>query len=246
MSDQSGFRTAILDPQIPTPQGLTDPNGHPAGKRFSVYRNNVTVSLTEALEASFPVVRKIVGDEFFKAMAQVFLRAHPPSSPLMMQYGAEMPDFLSTFQPVSHLGYLPDVARLELAQRASYHAQDSSPIRPEEMQGADLMSASFTLAPTLQVLRSQWPLFGIWQANTTDGKAKPIARPEDVLITRPNYDPVVSYLPPGAADFIGALAQGESLGAAVIAPGDGFDPGPALSLLLSGSAITGLNYGNSK
>lgn len=75
---QTQFITAVLDPMIDTPQGLVDPNGNPAGKRFDVYRNNVVASLSDALGVAFPVVQKLVGDEFFRAMAGVYLRQHPP------------------------------------------------------------------------------------------------------------------------------------------------------------------------
>ena len=81
------FARALLDPEAEVPWGLTDPEGRPAPKRFSVYRNNVASSLTRALEAAFPTVRKLVGDEFFAAMAGVFLRAHPPQSRMLMLYG---------------------------------------------------------------------------------------------------------------------------------------------------------------
>ena len=53
MSDQSAFAAALMDPTQPAPEGLRDPFGGPAGKRFDVYRNNVAVSLTEALETGF-------------------------------------------------------------------------------------------------------------------------------------------------------------------------------------------------
>ena len=121
-TSQTQFRQAVLDPRAAIPEGLTGPAQRPAGRRFSVYRNNVAVSLAEALETAFPAVRKITGDEFFRAMAGVYLRAHPPASPILSQYGAEMPAFLTTSPPVKHLAYLPDVARLELALRAAYHA----------------------------------------------------------------------------------------------------------------------------
>ena len=68
------------------------------------------IGLTEALEAAFPVVRKLVGDEFFRAMAGVYLRTHPPKTPLMMFYGEAMPQFLSRFGPTKKFGYLPDIA----------------------------------------------------------------------------------------------------------------------------------------
>ncbi len=54
--DQTTLRRAILDPLATVPDGITDDRGRPALRRFAVYRNNVVVSLTEALETAFPVV----------------------------------------------------------------------------------------------------------------------------------------------------------------------------------------------
>ncbi len=244
MTIEAEFRGAVLDSQRQAPEGLTGPDGRPAGRRFDVYRNNVAVSLTEALEVAFPVVRKLVGDEFFTAMAGVFLRAHPPSSPLLMFYGAEMPAFLESFPPAAHLGYLPDVARLEMARRQSYHAADAVPLGPEALAATDLMAARFALAPAVRVIRSRWPLHGIWLANTSDDAPKPGREAEDVLVTRPGFDPLVSRIPPGGADFIAALARGLTLGEAIAAAGEGFDPGPTLTLLLQGNALTDAKTGD--
>ena len=241
---QSDFRRALLDPAAAVPGGLTGPGGRPADRRFAVYRNNVAVSLTEALEAAFPTVRRIVGEAFFKAMAGVFLRAHPPASPRLAQYGAEMPGFLESFPPVAHLGYLPDVARLENALRAAYHAADIAPVGPGALPpGAALMGARVTLAPAVAVIRSRWPLHAIWRFNREPGAPRPAAAAEDVLVTRPGLDPRADLLPPGGAAFTLALAAGASLAEATAAAGERFDPGPVLGLLLSGAAITALHPG---
>lgn len=130
MSDQSAFHAALMDAARPVPEGLRDPAGRPAGKRFDVYRNNVAVSLTRALETGFPVLRKLVGAEFFSAMAGVYLRTHPPTSPLLQQYGQDMPGFLRGFPPAKSLPYLPDIARLELARAARLSRRRLPAIRP--------------------------------------------------------------------------------------------------------------------
>ncbi|MCB2135820.1 MAG: putative DNA-binding domain-containing protein [Rhodobacteraceae bacterium] len=243
---QSEFRAALLDPDRPAPPGVTDPQGRPAGRRFDVYRNNVTVSLTEALRQAFPIVRKLVGEEFFTAMAREFLRAHPPTSPMLMFYGEDMPAFLETFPPVAHLGYLPDIARLEGALRRSYHAADADPVAPEALQALSpdaLVTARLTFAPASRLVRSRWPILAIWSANTRGTPAPKAAEAEDVLITRPDYDPEPLRLPQGAAPFVAALMAGETVGAALDAGGE-FDLTATLGLLIGARAIVAVQTGD--
>ena len=242
--DQTEFQQAVLDPDAARPEGLLDGVGQPAGRRFDVYRNNVAVSLGEALETAFPVVRKLVGDQNFKTLASVFLRQHPPSSPLMMFYGAEMPTFLEAFEPAKSIGYLPDIARLEVALRESYHAEDSTPVDPNALQAMapdDLMAATLTLAPSLRVVPSPWPIYAIWAFNSIEGTPKPQMAPEDVLVLRPDMDPEPKVLPSGGATFVNALLQNESLGSALeiaSAENNNFDLPATLTLLIGAGAIT--------
>lgn len=240
---QTQFVKAILDPDATTPAGLLGPQEAPAGKRFSVYRNNVAVSLTEALSQAFPVLLKIVGEEFFNALAGVFLRKHPPQSPLMMFYGAEMPVFLETFPPVAHLPYLADVARLELSIRHAYHASDAPQIDAASLQNLApdvLMASRLTLAPAVKTLQSSWPLHAIYLVNTTTDAPDVIPGAQDVLFTRSEFDPEVVLLPAGGVVFVNSLAKSatflEAFEAASQAPD--FDLTNVLGLLLSGGAIT--------
>lgn len=237
---QSAFTQALLDPEAAIPQGVVGPDGLPDAKRFSVYRNNVASSLTRALEAAFPVVRKLVGDEFFGAMAVVYLRAHPPRQRQLMLYGEDFPAFLAQFPPVAHLGYLPDVARLEQALRISYHAADSTPVPPEaltRLSESELLQCKLHLAPSLRLVRSVWPIHAIWLANTKGGPA-PKMQAEDVVILRPEFDPEPHRLPAGGAAFLTSLQAGSPLIAALAETGEGFDLAAVLALLLQGNALT--------
>ncbi len=243
--DQGTFRRAVLSPEVARPEGLSDGSGQPAGRRFDVYRNNVAVSLTEALETAFPVIRKLVGDANFKLLAGAFLRQHPPSSPLMMFYGAEMPRFLSGFGPTANLGYLPDVARLELALRESYHAADADPIDPARLQALPperLLASTISLAPSLRLVRSRWPIHAIWAFNMAGGP-KPQARAEDVAVFRADMDPEPVLLPPGGGALLAALLDEATLDAAienVTGEVEEFDLSSTLAILIGANAITDL------
>lgn len=242
--DQTEFRGALLSPDAVRPAGLSDGQGRAAGRRFDVYRNNVAVSLTEALETAFPVIHKLVGAENFKLLAGAFLRQNPPSTPLMMFYGAEMPAFLADFEPTKTIGYLPDVARLELSLRESYHAADADPIDPAALQTLSpdaLTAATLGLAPATRLIRSEWPVYAIWQYNMEVGAPKPDMVAEDVLIVRPEFDPYPVLLPPGGGSFISALQQLQTLGQALEAASqeaEEFDLSQVLSLLISTDTLT--------
>ncbi len=245
--DQTHFTHALFDPAQPAPIGLVNPGGAQASKRFDVYRNNVASSLTEALITAFPVIFKLVGDAFFRAMAGVYLRAHPPKNALMMFYGADMPAFLTGFEPVQKLPYLPDIARLELALRHSYHAADATPLAADvfaQIPADRLMASRLTFAPALHLIRSRWPIHGIWRANMQDGAQKPEMRGENVLITRPEFDPILASLAPGGGTFVAQLKDGTRFGEALdmaTAQVPEFDLTATLGLLMAGGAITGLN-----
>ena len=243
---QPQFRAAIFDAAQPVPDGLLDGLGQPAGRRFNVYRNNVAVSLTEAMHTAFPVITKLLGPSNMDGLAGLFLRAHPPASPLMMHYGQPMPQFLADFAPLQHLGYLPDVARLELALRASYHAADTPAFDPAELGQVTpevLMQSRLRLAPSLRLLQSPWPLHDLWAFNTQSGAEKPRAIAQDVLITRPEFDPAPHALTKAQGAWIAAILADQTIGTAqeaaqALAPD--FDLTPLLTLLISNNALAAL------
>ncbi|MCB1364537.1 MAG: putative DNA-binding domain-containing protein [Rhodobacteraceae bacterium] len=240
------FAAALLDGSRPVPAGLRDGAGGPAGRRFGVYRNNVAASLTEAMHLAFPVIARLLGKQNMDGLAGLFLRAHPPSSPLMMHYGAAFPDFLSAMEQLSHLAYLPDVARLELALRRSYHAADADPVAPADLAEANpdrLADSRIVFAPAMEIVRSRWPIHDIWRFNTETGAPRPRGVAQDVLITRPQFDPEPQPLPDGGADWIGAMQGGLTVGDALDSAQrrtPGFDPAPTLALLLGGGAVVSL------
>lgn len=238
---QAAFKTAMLDPAAPVPDGIVNPDGAPASKRFDVYRNNVAVSLSDALEAAFPVVRKLVGDQFFRAMSGVYLRKHPPKSPLIMFYGTAMPQFLRRFEPAKSIAYLPDIAALELALRHAYHAADAVAVDAQALATLapdDLMGARLRIAPATQIVTSDYPIYAIYRANTVADAPQPIMQAECVLITRAGFDPELHPIDAAAAACIIALQDGQSLGQAMATADSTLDLGAVLGLLLAQSAVT--------
>jgi hypothetical protein len=238
------FADALLDRDTQMPGGLVARNGVAAEARFAIYRNNVFASLIALLAARFPAVARLVGDDFFAFMARAFVTSHPPRSPVLMEYGDDLPAFIAGFAPVRELRYLADVARLEWLRHQASHAADSAPvdlvalaaIAPEEMP-----RLRFDLHPSLAILKSSYPAFSIWRTNVEESRPTPISADlsgENVLIVRRHLAVAVHPVTADTADFVARLQAGDSLGDAAASVAAGFDL-TALTLLFRAGAVTG-------
>ncbi|MBI1330955.1 MAG: DUF2063 domain-containing protein [Alphaproteobacteria bacterium] len=244
---QGAFAGGLLDAARPIPSGLFGPDGQASLKRFSVYRNNVVVSLIEALEAAYPATVRLVGEEFFRAMARAYAVAHPPTSPIMLGYGDGFADFIAGFAPARDLPYLADVARIERAWLEAYHAPDAMPLTADTLApvAQDVAgSLVFQMHPSLRIVRSRYPALTIWRMNVTDGEPVSVDLErggEDVLIVRPDVEVEVRSLPPGGLEFVRTLAAGHCLEQATehAIPIEGFDLAANLAGLLGAGAFIG-------
>ena len=213
------FTPALFDPERAPPSIVSGPNGKAAGKRYNVYRNNVTVSLINALAATFPATQRITGADFFRAMARFHVRATPPTLPLLFEYGHDFPDFIERYEYAKSMPWLADVARIERAWLDAYHAADAEPMTPQSLASIppeNLADTVFTPHPATRIVRSRYPAVSIFAANRSEDPVGPITEtePEDAQVTRPGLEVTVRRLPSGGAAFLSCLIAGETLGAA--------------------------------
>lgn len=218
---QATFAAALLDADRPVPGAVTSHSARTPEKRFAVYRNNVVAGLIAALRTQFPATERIVGEDFFAAMAHDYVVAEPPRSPILVHYGDGFPGFIANFAPAADLLYLADVARLEAARTRAYHAPDAAPLDPSCWQGLDprvLAGVRVALHPSMQILRSAHPIVTIWSMNSGGAALSSIedCGAEDALVLRPLLDVEVRRLPPGGAKFLTALTAGAALGDAAL------------------------------
>jgi hypothetical protein len=244
------FAGALLDPGQATPAVIAGPRGKAAVKGYNVYRNNVTVSLIDALAAVYPATQRLTGREFFRAMARFHVRETPPASPLLFEYGRDFPDFIARYPYAASLPWLPDVARIERAWLDAYHAADAPPLAPAALASiaADALAAAvLTPHPATRILRSRFPAVSIFAANRTEppGRLEGTG-PEDALVTRPGLEVTVRRLPPGGAAFLSELAAGTRFGAAAsvaLAEASGFDLAANIAGMLQAGAFTAIEGG---
>jgi hypothetical protein len=246
------FSAALLKPDKATPTLVTGPAGKAAAKRYAVYRNNVTVSLIDALAAVYPAVQRITGVDFFRAMARFHIRETPPTSPLLFEYGRDFPAFIERYDYAQGMPWLADAARVERAWLDVYHAADAAPLTASALAAfppdrlADLV---FAPHPAARLVRSHFAAVTIFAANRAPGPIEAIdaSQAEDALITRPEFDVVVRRLAPGEAEFLSALIAGRPLGEAADAAlkaHPGFDIGAGLATLIESGAFLSATLGD--
>ncbi len=218
---------------VNTTPGVGDDAPHRIAAGLSVYRNNVRAAYLRALRDAFPVVERLVGEDFYRYLAHEYFHACPPSSPWVARYGDSFPQFIECFEPAARVPYLADVARLELAWLGAYHAAEAVSLSPEEIHeavGEAPERARFTLHPSARFVSSDYPVHAIWLHNK-DSRSDPLRlseRGERVLLVRPTHKVVTSVIPTAAWAALNAIGAGASFGEALDAAAER-DPKTTLS-----------------
>jgi hypothetical protein len=185
-------------------------------------------------------------------MARFHIRATPPTSPLLFEYGRDFPDFIDSYEYAKPTLWLADVARIERAWLDAYHAANADPLMPQALASIPPERLADTILiphPATRIVRSRFPAVTIFTANRRTGPVGHVeaTEPEDALVTRPGLEVVVRHLPPGGAGFLTRLIAGEPLGtaaAAALADTPAFDLAANIAGMLEAGAFTAIHQGD--
>ncbi len=219
---QLDFVSAVFDDADKAFSQTIKADGLTGARRLQVYHNNIFISLTAALEAVYPVIYRLVGDEFFRYMAGEYIHQYPSRSGDLHDFGDKFATFIDDFEAASTLVYLSDVARLEWAYHVVFHAAECVYLdvtglhQVREEQYPDLV---FSLNPASQLLASPYPVLAIWQANqdgatNTDSGVDLDSGGSRLLVIRRNRQVEFESLSHGEYEFLDALAHGKNFSVA--------------------------------
>jgi hypothetical protein len=221
---QRGFAAALFAGDgAATPFATIPPER--GAERFAVYRRAHFANYRNALGASYPVVKRLVGAPFFNAAVDAYVRAVPSACGDLNVYGDAFGAFLADYAPAAELPYLADVARLEWAQDEANRAADVVPA-PDDVLAAfaaappeRLAALRLALAPSCRLVASPCPVLRIWQANQDgfagDGRVSLDEGPDRMLVRRDARGVSIERVAAGAHAFLSALAAGAALGDAI-------------------------------
>ena len=160
------------------------------GAGLAVYRNTVAKGRVDALAGLVPTVQRLVGEDWFRDAALIFAAEHPPTSPVLDDYGQAFPDWLARFEPAQSLSYLPPVARMDLAWSRAHRSADAPVAIAEGLAGRDLFGSRATLHPSVQMFWFDWTAPSVWLANRPDVAPDQVVdwtdSPEGLVVYRPD------------------------------------------------------------
>ena len=246
---QSDFATALRDAsRTPTAERwLAGDAGH-VDRRVAIYRTNMVAAADKALSAAYPVIRQVVGDEFFHGLAREYQRGTPSASGDLNEFGATFAEFLARFEHTLSLPYLPDLARLEWAAHRAYGAADApdwdatrlGAVEPERQA-----EIRFQWSPGLAIIPSGYPIVRIWTIHQP-GYAGEFCvdwdRADTALVARDGFAVTVTGCSAGDAAFLVASLAGATLGdaaATTLQHHPEFDLGALLGRALPARLICG-------
>ncbi len=235
-----------LQPQMHSTEHLSFERG------LSAYQGSVVGKLSRALEDIYPVCCRLVGAQFFTAMARQYIRRHPSQSPDLGDYGEQLPTFLAQFEPTASLPYLPDVARLEWHWHRIFNSADQP--------GLDLVALGqvppgrwpelvLQLPDNSVLMTSPYPVHRIWQVNQADTSSTGTIDLNEggvnLFLWRDQYETRIDL--PNAAEWqlLQAFASGAPFGeiCAQLEHNDGIDVTALLPIWVQRGWITGFTLG---
>jgi hypothetical protein len=209
---QGAFAAALRDPLVSCAVLQAD--------NFSIYRNNVSISFRSTLESSFPVVRRRVGDDYFRQLSAQYRARFPSRSGDLHWIGRDFPAFLLEHLHGGEYAWLADLARLEWSRQQASIAR-VEPALAAEVLGrfapTQLEHLVFTLQPSLSLVASDFPIFTIWAANQVEN-APPVDQSlsGECGMVRACFDMLdVRPLEPRLFSYLAALAAGTPLADAI-------------------------------
>jgi hypothetical protein len=185
--------------------------------RVDVYRRNVLANQHDALAATYPVVRRLVGEAFFREAARRYASAQPSPSGDLHRHGGRLADFLEGYEPARQLPYLPDAARLDWAVACAFHDADPRQFDYPALNALgeeDRAQVRLRLQPAARIVASSHPIVAIWEANQSDRDGTPdrAEGADTALVYREEFTVRVSVLDPVARRFLEAVRAAATLG----------------------------------
>ena len=215
--------------------------------RFLIYRNNVFASLIAVLSGVYPLLKKVVGDDYFRQLSADFVVAHPPSAGALVNYGEDLPGFITASAVAQSLPYLADLAKCEWLHHQAYYAADAQSLTAGDFAAVDqtvLASATLRFQPSAVLFSSHYAIHSLidyLHNDESDTAEFDIGKPEQMLVVRPKWQVHRLPLNEGNFCFLQALMEGSNITQALthaLEQHPSLEPAAAFAQLIHTESVT--------
>jgi len=224
-------------------------NGLSVERRLGVYRNNAQIGFAKAMQATYPVLVRLGGEDWFNQMAGSYQRVHPSRSGDLNTVGSKLTEFLVGTLGGGDYEYFIDVAKLEWAYSEALNKREAGPANfagLDALTDEDYRYLRLLVNPTVHLVESKFPLLNIWNSNRNGSESPAVIHlnqgASQILLIRRGEHVEVRELPPQMFALLHALAEGatvrEGVDSVIDTMGQ-FDLADALGLLIGLGALIG-------
>ena len=216
---QGDFQSYLLSGEAAAIEGhVVGTEKVPVATRLGIYGDGYRSRLIEALEANFPVLSRLLGEEDFGTLGTAYVHSHDSPFFSIRYYGNALADFLATDPAYAGAPVLAELARWEWAMSEVFDAADADPIGTEALarvapeQWAQLR---FEWHPCVRRLALTWNAPQIWKAVSDDAEPPEVelsAEPVEWLLWRQELRTYFRSLHPGEVTAFEAARTGQSFG----------------------------------
>jgi hypothetical protein len=243
---QARFAAALRGNETSIAADINGDGLEPAG-RLRIYQNNSRAMFNGSMERSFPVLRRRVGDDYFRKLTHDYRTRHPSRSGDLHWVGQHFPAYLADTQAGSPYEWLAELAALEWACETALVAASRPPMGLESLSGLDpatIGQACLELQPSLCCISSSFPVLDVWRANQPDGDGRPVDLSKGaqcVLVSCGAAGLELREVQAAALEFTRLLQEGATLGDALERSGLPVESlVDTLGLLFTAGLVTGL------
>jgi hypothetical protein len=160
---QRSFAAALRDPAVAC--AVLPP------ANLAIYRNNARAAFLAALELTFPIVRRRVGDDYFRQLAAYYRDRAPSRSGDLHWVGRDFAAFLDDYLRDGDYAWLADLARIEWSRAECAVAVALPALSATALArfaAPEFEHLVFGLQPALKLHSSSYPVFTVWLANQAE------------------------------------------------------------------------------
>lgn len=177
---QHTFQDCVLHPGQPDATAWVSASGRADPEtQLSIYSYAYAARLKEVLGNDYPAVLMAIGDDYFNALADDYIQAHPSHYFSLRDFGRDLPGFIAALiQQHEHpaiqwqaMPWLHELTLFEWTLGQAFDAADVTSLTEQDMAAIPPEAwpdLKFTLHPSVQRLDFEWNIPEMWQALTAD------------------------------------------------------------------------------